>query len=104
MGFFDRLRGREKIIYLRDYPAFLKDFARQHGIANVLQLHASHKVYCANCGVEFSKEALSYLSVIHLFEGRGTIWGATQQGNDFRSGKCPYCGSYQVRIIMESGE
>jgi Zn finger protein HypA/HybF involved in hydrogenase expression len=92
------------IIEIKDYPKYWIKIAEMLGTTNISELYSKHTASCANCESQFTKEALQHLAVFSNFgDLRGkpiTIWGANKQGNDWRAGKCPNCGSNKMRIYI----
>jgi len=91
------------IIEISEYPTYWDKIAEKLKTTNVDEFYEKHRAYCANCGVQFTKGALQHLSVVgRSSAGKIIIRGASQQGNDFRSGKCPSCGHTKMRISIDS--
>lgn len=87
-----------------EYHQFLIGLARELGTANMDTIYAHHDVYCAQCGVQFTREALAHLDLFTSgeFGSSGfTVVGATQGGAAIRSGRCPQCGSTRMRIAKK---
>jgi hypothetical protein len=93
------------IIEISEYPEYWMTIAEKLKTSNINELYQKHRAYCANCGSQFTKDALQHLSMFgqgSQFGGRGIIMGASQQGNAFRSGKCPACGHTKMRISIDT--
>lgn len=80
------LSGSATLVPMRNYGEYLGGLARRLDTPNPDTLYAHHEAFCAECGVQFTREALAHL---HLF-GSGdfanlTVVGATKAGNDIRS-------------------
>jgi hypothetical protein len=87
---------------MRDYGKYLVNLANRLDTPNPDALYAHHDAFCAECGIQFSREALAHL---HLFASGDfanfTVVGATKEGNDIRAGRCPKCGSTMMRIVAK---
>ncbi len=91
------------VIEIKDYPKYWIEIAEILGTTNVSEIYSRHTASCANCENQFRKEALQHLAVFSNFgdlHDRVVIRGASKQGNDFRAGKCPNCGSTKMRIYI----
>ena len=91
------------IISMSDYSDFFNSLAKSLNTADSKIILSKHKALCANCKVQFTEEALLHLN---LFGPNSNIpsmnvIGATQQGNDIRSGNCPFCGHTKMKIILQ---
>lgn len=96
------VRGSDTLVPMRDYGTYLGNLAKRLDTPNPDTLYAHHEAFCAQCGIQFTREALVHL---HLF-GSGdfanlTVIGATKAGDDIRSGRCPRCGSTTMRIVAK---
>lgn len=95
-------RKRDTIIPMSGYGQYMFDLALKLNTQDTELINASHEAYCAQCGVQYSREALAHL---HLF-GPGSMFSsvmivsATKEGNDLRSGRCPYCGHDKMRMVQ----
>ncbi len=95
------LKG-ERAISMQDYATFFNQLAAALAASDAEVVRARHRVYCAQCGLQFGREALQHL---YLFGPSSTlrpqIWEATEAGMAIRSGHCPSCGHSTVRIVVD---
>lgn len=86
------------------YHQYLVGLARELNTADMDTIYDHHEVFCARCGVQFTREALAHLDLFgpggDMF-GTVMVVGATREGNDLRSGRCPKCGSMEMRVVTK---
>lgn len=90
------------IIPMLGYHQFFTQLARKLGTTNIDLIYSKHEAFCAKCNTQFTREALGYLDLYSsgLFGGSViSVRGATREGADLRSGRCPYCGHTDLRIV-----
>lgn len=104
MSIFDRLSKKEVVIDMKDYSEYWLKLSDILKTMDVNEINSRHRGYCANCGVQFSREALQQLVLTQAYGGAGAtmiIRGANSQGDAFRSGRCPACGHTKMRIVID---
>lgn len=93
-----------KIIPINEYYGFFKQLAKEIGTTDPDVVYTKIRVYCEGCGVQYKQEALEMLFALGtggMFGGASTVViGGTNEGNDFRSGKCPKCGHTRMKILV----
>ena len=123
MGIFDWLFGKKKVTTKRDvdvvtipmseYSEFYNRLADSLRVADPYILFSKHRAYCAVCGVEFTREALQILNLFGpkgILRGTSTIMGEgvnrerIKQEIDIKAGKCPNCGHFEMKIVVDFRE
>jgi hypothetical protein len=89
------------VIDIKDYSEYWLQLSDKLKTMDVDEINSRHRCYCANCGGQFSKEALQQLCITQAYGGAVTIRNPTPQGTGFRSGKCPACGHTKMRILID---
>jgi hypothetical protein len=92
----------DTLVPMRDYEKYFGNLVKRLDTSDPDILYAHHEAFCAQCGIQFTREALAHL---YLF-GSGdfanlAVIGATKAGNDIRAGRCPKCGSTMMRIVTK---
>jgi predicted Zn-ribbon and HTH transcriptional regulator len=86
------------------YHQYLVGLARELNTTNMDTIYDHHEAFCARCGVQFTREALAHLDLFgpggDMF-GTVMVVGATREGNDLRSGRCPKCRSMEMRVVTK---
>ncbi len=103
-GSSDSAEPDEVVIPLEGYEAFLTKLAVEMN-ENVVKLQKRLEAFCAECGVQFTEEALSHLYLMgprsSYRRDRGdqvAIVGGADSGDALRAGKCPACGCTELRV------
>lgn len=87
------------------YPYFLENLSKMQKDSFIDKFYKNHRAYCAQCGSEFTKEALQFLCFLNRSSASSTIISnSSKQGNNWRAGKCPLCGHTKMKIIYEDEE
>ena len=97
---------KSRSIPISGYFQFFMELAESLNTTDPEVILSWHSAYCDKCNTQFSKEALKMLqqvqSIAGLFGGADIgVINATNDGNDLRSGKCPYCGETTMRIEVK---
>ncbi len=96
-------KGNLQIISINEFHNFFLNLAKKLGITDPDIIFSKIGVCCERCNVQYTKDALEVLNISKMFGGaRTVIMGATQEGNDLRSGKCPKCSHTKMSILIHN--
>ena len=92
-----------QIISIDEFHNYFLKLAKKFNTSDPDVIFSKIGVFCESCNIQYTKEALEVLNISKMFGGAKTfVMGATQEGNDLRSGKCPKCGHTKMSILINN--
>ena len=96
----------EEIIPINAWGKYFTELVRSSKAINTTDVDALYSKFqasCANCGTQYTKEALSklYLFGPDSMFGTVAIVGDSKEGTDISAGRCPNCGHSKMRIVKQ---
>ena len=92
-----------QIIPIREYSEFFISISKKIGTIDPDVVYSRIAVYCEKCSIRYNQDSLAVLFIFQSSVGakKVLIMGATNEGNDLRSGKCPNCGHTRFNILVQ---